>query len=121
MTVKTLGQLRGEHVVQLVDADRGDFCLDKITFASGHGTVEDGTVMKDDGTGKAVPAAGTVDTAGDSDEAVIGTAFGKYDTTAAIAGVIVARAAVVDTTKIVAPGNKAALVAALKKLFIIAR
>jgi hypothetical protein len=121
MTVKTMGQLKGEHVVQLVDADRGDISLEKITFAAGHGTIADGTVLKDDGTGKAVPATGSVDTAGDSDEAVIGTAFGQYDTTAAVNGVYVARLAVVDTNLLVAPGSKAALVAALKKLFIIAR
>ena len=121
MTVKTMGQLRGEHVVQLVDADRGDFSLDKVTFASGHGTLEDGTVMKDDGSGNIVPATGSVDTAGLSDEDVVGTTFGKYDTTTAVNGVIVARCAVVDTNLIVAPGTKAALVAALKKLFIIAR
>jgi hypothetical protein len=122
MTTLTQGRLKGEHVVQLVDADRGDISLEKVTFATGNGVIKDGTVIKDNGSGKAVPALGTTDTAGDSDESILGTSFGQYDTTSGdVAGVRVARLAVVDTNLIVTQGTKAALVAALAKLFIIAR
>jgi hypothetical protein len=123
MTTLTEGQHKGEFIVQAVDADRGDISFDAITFASGSGTVADGTVVKDNGSGKAVPIAGTVDTAGDSNEDIIGIAFGKYDTTADVAGAIVARLAVVDVNKLTIPGsNDSAVIKYMKKtLQIVAR
>ncbi len=124
MTVLTEGQHKGEFVVQLVDADRGDISLDAVTFASGAGVIVDGTVVKDNGSGKAVPITGLVDSDDSVAENVIGIAYGRYDATSAdVAGVIVARLAVVDLTKLTIPGsNDTGLVAWLKKnLHIIAR
>jgi hypothetical protein len=125
MTTKTEGQHKGEHVVSLFygasAGEGGDLSVSSGTYDNGNGVVRDGTVLKSVG-GKLVPATGSADTAGDSDEDVVGTAFGDYDTTnAEVPGAYVARLAVVDTNLIVAPGSKTALVAALAKLFIIAR
>jgi hypothetical protein len=121
MTTFTEGQYKGEHVVLLVDADRGDISLEKGTYDNGNGVVKDGTVLKMVAE-KLVPATGSVDTAGDSDEEVVGTAYGNYDTTSAeVVGAYVARLAVVNTELLVTSGSKAALVAKLKALFIIAR
>lgn len=124
MTVKTEGQYKGEHIVSCFNGgpeEGGDLSFDKVTFASGHGVVKDGTVLKNSGA-FVVPATGTVDTAGDSDEDLAGTAYGNYDTTNGnVAGAAVARLAVVNTALITTAGSKTALVAALKKLFIIAR
>lgn len=123
MTILTEGQHKGEFIVQAVDADRGDISFDAITFASGNGVVADGTVVKNNGSSKAVPITGTVDTAGDANEDIIGIAFGNYDTTADVKGAIVARLAVVDVNKLTIPGNNdAAVIAYLKKtLQIVAR
>lgn len=123
MTTLTEGQHKGEFIVQLVDADRGDFSKDAATFTTGNGVVADGTVVKNSG-GKVVPIVGTIDTAGDSNEDIAGIAFGAYDTTNGdVAGAIVARGAVVDVTKLTIPGsNDAAVIAYLKKtLLIVAR
>lgn len=124
MTTLTEGQHKGEFIVQLVDADRGDICVDAITFASGNGVVADGTVVKDNGSGKAVPILGLIDSDDSVAEPVLGIAYGNYDTTNGdVAGVIVARLAVVDSTKLTIPGsNDTALIAWLKKnLHIVAR
>ena len=124
MTTLTEGQHKGEFIVQLVDADRGDISKDAVTFASGNGVVADGTVVKDNGSGKAVPIVGNVDSDDSTAENIIGIAYGSYDTTNGdVAGVIVARLAVVDSTKLVIPGsNDAGAIAWLKKqLHIIAR
>lgn len=124
MTVINEGQYKGEHVVALFQTgaagEGGDISMGKGVYGSGHGIVKDGTVLKLVAN-KLVPATGTVDTAGDADENVVGTAFGNFDTTADVAGAYVARLAVVDTNLITTSGSKSALVAALAKLFIIAR
>lgn len=123
MTTLTEGQHKGEFIVQLVDADRGDISVDAITYASGNGVIADGTLVKLSG-GKAVPITGLDDSAGATAEAIVGIAYGNYDTTNAdVAGVMVARLAVVDSTKLVIPGsNDAGAIAYIKKnLFIIAR
>ena len=123
MTTLTEGQHKGEFIVQLVDAPRGDWALDQITFASAGSDVADGTVVKDNGSGKAVAISGTVDTAGDSNEDIIGIAFGDYAVSGGdVKGAIVARGAVVDVNLLTIPGsNDTAVIAALKLLGIVAR
>lgn len=123
MTTLTEGQHKGEFIVQQVDADRGDWSVDAITFASAGSDIVDGTVVKDNGSGKAVVIAGTVDTAGDSNEDIIGIAYGDYAVSGGdVAGVIVARGAVVNVNKLTIPGsNDTAVIAALKALGIVAR
>jgi len=112
----------GEFIVQRVDADRGDWSVDQVTFSSGTDIV-DGTVVKDNGSGEVVAIAGSVDTAGDSNEDIVGIAFGNYDTsTGDKEGAIVARGAVVDVNKVIIPGsNDAAVIAKLKTLGIVVR
>lgn len=123
-TVKTEGQHKGEHIVSLFNGaaqSGGDISLENGTYDNGQGVILDGTVLKLVGD-KLVKATGSVDTAGDSDEDVVGTAYGNIDTTdAEVRGPYVARLAVVNTDLIVTSGSKSALVAALARLFIIAR
>lgn len=123
MTTLTEGQHKGEFIVQAVDADRGDYAFDQVTFASAGSAIVDGQVVKDNGSGKAVTIAGTVDTAGDSNEDIIGIAFGAYDVTSGdVEGAIVARGCVVDVNLLTIPGsNDTAVIAALKLLGIVAR
>jgi len=126
MTTLTEGQHKGEFVVQLVDADRGDISLENGTFLAGH-DVPDGTPLKKSGS-KLVPCDGSVNSAGGSDETVVGLSYGHYDATNAdVKGAYVARLAVVDASLVNFPvtgdqtTSDAALTTELAKLFIISR
>lgn len=118
MTVKTEGQHKGEFLVQ----ELGPISFDTLTYASGASAIEDGTILKDNGSGKAVAAAGTTDTAGDSNETILGIAYGRIDVTGGdVEGPAVARLAVVNTDLVTYSGSKAALIAALALQQVIVR
>lgn len=124
-TPKTEGQHKGEHIVSLFNgapSNGGDISLENGVYASGHGKIIDGTVVKLVAN-KLVPVVGTVDTAAESDEAVVGTAYGNFDTTSGdVKGAYVARLAVLHSPLVIVPaGSRAAVLAALAKLFIIVR
>lgn len=120
----TEGQHKGEFIVNLVDENRSDISVDQVTFASGNGVIADGTVVKNNGSGKVVPITGAVDSDDSTAEDIAGIAYGSYDTgDGDVKGVVVARLAVVDSSKLTIPGsNDSAVIAWLKKnLHIVAR
>lgn len=124
MTTLTEGQHKGEFIVFANDINQGNLSFDAATFASGNGVILDGTIVKNNGSGKVVPITGLVDSDDSVAEDVAGIAYGTVDTTNGdVKGAIVARLAVVDSTKLTIPGsNDAGLIAWLKKnLHIIAR
>lgn len=118
MTVKTELQHKGEFLVQ----DMGRLSFDTLTYASGASIIRDGTILADNGSGKAKAAAGTTDTAGDSDETILGIAYGDIDVTGGdVDGPAVARLADVNTDLVTYSGSKTALVAALATNHVIVR
>ena len=119
MTTLTEGQHKGEFLI----SSNENLSFDAVTFDNGNGVIADGTLVKLS-SGKAVPITGLVDSDDSVAEEIAGIAYGSYDTTdAEIPGVIVARLAEVDSTKLTIPGsNDAGALAWLKKnLFIVAR
>ena len=127
MTTLNEGQHTGEFVVSVVDAGEGStLCFESGTLKSGDSVVDGQPVILE--SGEIRPAVGSVDTAGDSDEAIVGLAYGAFDATGgAIPITYVARLAEVNedllhypTTSDQATTN-AAITAALKALFIILR
>lgn len=127
MTTKFAGQNTGEF---LVSEANGTLSREVGTLLSGE-VVEDGRVLKFDNTGKLVPAEGTYDTNG-STEDIAGIAYGKCDASGGDAKcVYIARLAEVKRERItlhdLSEGDannddaSAAVLGALEALNIVAR
>lgn len=124
MTVKTEGKHTEEFLLR---EGNGDISRESILLLSGQ-TAVDGQAIKDNGSGKAIVAAGTHNTAGVSTETILGIICGNYTAVSADTRVAyIARLATVKDAVVTYhsggadAAKKAAVKAALKALLIIQR
>src|SRR6185436_664151 len=116
----------GKHTEEFLVSEVPDMARETYTRASGQNVV-DGQVLKDNGSGKAIAAAGTHNTAGTSTETIIGVVCGNWNVSADTVVPYIARLATVkDSAMTYHTGGadaakKAAVKAALKDLLIIQR